>query len=131
MAAANSPYDRAAIRVRVAATIQVMISSPGDWVCLAMAAGTMKMPGPIIDPMTSVVESTRPRPFTKRLAMRVYCTAPVLHALANRRGGALCRKQIGDHGQPIGAGVERFLRVAARDPADRHQRLRGEPAQLA
>ena len=47
----------------------------------------MKMPEPIIDPMTSVVESSSPRPAIRLLAlallMRPYCTLSIFHALAD------------------------------------------------
>ncbi len=65
MAAASSPYESAAIRVSEAATIQVTINRPGDCVWRAMSAETMKMPEPIMEPITSVVASSRPRPFTR------------------------------------------------------------------
>src|SRR5436190_23293237 len=117
MAAANSPYVSAAIRVRVAATIQVTISRPGDWVWRAMSAETIKIPDPIMDPMTSVVESSRPRPLTKPLAldlpMRAYCTLPVFHPLTNRCGGAIERQKIADHGDRIRAGFEHGSRIVA------------------
>src|SRR5882672_7462517 len=100
------------------------MSRPGDWVCFAISAATMKMPEPIIEPITSVVASSRPRPFTKRLAMRVYCTLPVRNAGADGGGGAVGGEEIGYHSDRIGAGVEHGVHVLARDASDRYQGLR-------
>src|ERR1019366_10122613 len=44
---------------------QAASSPPVEPVCRAMSADTMKMPEPIIDPATIMVESNRPRPRTK------------------------------------------------------------------
>ncbi|MNT63702.1 hypothetical protein D3C72_2015380 [compost metagenome] len=43
---------------------QMTSSHPGEPTCRAISAETMKMPEPIIDPATIIVESSRPRPFT-------------------------------------------------------------------
>ncbi len=51
--------------VSAAVTSHAMISSPGDCTCRATSADTIKMPEPIIEPITSVVADTRPRPLTK------------------------------------------------------------------
>src|SRR5438067_13082914 len=100
------------------------MSRPGDCVCLVISAATMKMPEPIMEPITRVVASSRPRPFTKRLAMRVYCTLPVRDAGADGGGGAVCREEVGDDGDRIGAGFQHGARVLARDASDRSQGLR-------
>src|SRR6266571_1332979 len=39
-------------------------SQPGAPTCRVISAETMKMPEPIIDPATIMVESSRPRPWT-------------------------------------------------------------------
>ena len=44
------------------------MSSAGEPVMRAMSAETMKMPEPIMEPMTSVVALVRPRPFTNSLS---------------------------------------------------------------
>src|SRR5260370_5999535 len=92
----------------------------------------MKIPEPIIEPMTSVVASRRPRPFTRLVAvellMRVYCTLPISYALKDGRGGAIGGKQISDNGDRISAGVEHRSRIASGDAADRRQRLRRQMA---
>ena len=44
---------------------QVASSHPDEPTCRAMSAETMKMPEPIIDPATIIVESSRPSSRTK------------------------------------------------------------------
>ena len=51
--------------VSAAPMSQQRISRPGDFTWRATSALTMKMPEPIIEPITSVVAETSPRPFTK------------------------------------------------------------------
>jgi hypothetical protein len=46
-------------------TTQVRKNNPGDWTWRLMSAATMNTPEPIIDPITRVVASKRPRPFTR------------------------------------------------------------------
>src|SRR5438067_1905203 len=58
--AASSPYDNAAVIVRTPVTTQAISSQPGLPSCLAIAADTMKIPDPIIDPVTTMVESNNP-----------------------------------------------------------------------
>src|SRR5262249_22717700 len=107
----------------------------GDWVCLAISADTMKMPEPIIEPMTSVVESNSPRPATRRVALALlmtpYCTLPILHALADGSGGAIGGQQVADNGDGICSRFERGSSILARDATDRHQRPGCQPAPRA
>src|SRR6185436_5533382 len=135
MAAASSPYVSAAIRVKAAATTQVTMSRPGDCVWRAMSAETIKIPDPIMEPMTSVVASSRPRPLTRPfvfgLLMRAYCTLPFPHPLADGCGRAIGGQKIADDGYRIGAAFEHRWRVIARDAADRYERLvRDSPPDL-
>ncbi len=51
-----------------AATAQAAISSAGESTSRAISAETMKMPEPIIEPMTSMVALVRPRPLTSSLS---------------------------------------------------------------
>src|ERR1019366_350832 len=51
--------------VRAAPMSQQRMSRPGDLTWRATSELTMKMPEPIMDPMTSVVAEVRPRPLTK------------------------------------------------------------------
>src|SRR4028118_118565 len=44
--------------------IQTTSSQPGEPTCRAMIEETIKMPEPIIDPATIIVESSKPRPRT-------------------------------------------------------------------
>src|SRR5437879_13756359 len=44
---------------------QAIRSPPAEPVCRAISAETMKMPDPIIEPTTIIVESKRPRPRMK------------------------------------------------------------------
>src|SRR5690606_9538560 len=48
----------------MAVTSQTAISRPGEPTWRAISAETMKMPEPIIEPITIVVASRRPRPLT-------------------------------------------------------------------
>src|ERR1700716_2734384 len=45
-------------------TSQTTSNQPGAPTCRAMIEETMKMPEPIIEPATSMVESSKPRPLT-------------------------------------------------------------------
>ena len=56
-------YDYAApATVSNAVTIHVASSHPGLPTCLVISADTMKIPDPIIEPITIIVESANPRP---------------------------------------------------------------------
>ena len=56
---------RAPIRVSTPVTSQTTSSQPGAPTCRAMIEETMKMPEPIIEPATIIVESSRPKPRMK------------------------------------------------------------------
>src|SRR6185312_10053689 len=45
-------------------TTQAIINSPGELTSRAISAETMKMPDPIMDPITRVVALVRPKPLT-------------------------------------------------------------------
>src|SRR6185436_15359448 len=62
--AASSPYESAAVRVSNPVTIQTTSNHPGEPTWRAMIDETMKIPEPIIDPATSIVESNNPSPLT-------------------------------------------------------------------
>src|SRR5271157_1284295 len=49
-------------------TSHAAISSAGELTSRAISADTMKMPEPIIEPITSVVALVRPSPFTNSLS---------------------------------------------------------------
>src|SRR5262245_51276262 len=60
--AASSPYDNAPITVRSPVTTHTTSSQPGAPTCFEMPPETIKIPEPIIDPATIMVESSKPRP---------------------------------------------------------------------
>src|SRR5207247_10310449 len=60
--AASSPYDSAPTTVRMPVMTQATSSQPGLPLSRAICADTMKMPEPIIEPTTTMVESYRPSP---------------------------------------------------------------------
>jgi len=62
--AASSPKARAPTIVRNPVAIQVIRSPAGEPSCRATSAETMKMPEPIMEPITSIVASRRPSPWT-------------------------------------------------------------------
>src|SRR5882757_3409192 len=62
--AASSPYESAPTMVRKPVTSHAPISSAGELTSRLIPAETIKMPEPIMDPMTRVVALVRPRPFT-------------------------------------------------------------------
>jgi hypothetical protein len=53
----------------MAVTTHAPRKSAGEFVARAISASTMKMPEPIIDPITSAVEEKRPRLCTSREAL--------------------------------------------------------------
>ena len=53
------------MRVSAAVANQVTISRPGEFTCRPISAATMNTPEPIIEPITSVVAETSPRPLTR------------------------------------------------------------------
>ncbi len=63
--AASSPYESAAATVSTPVMSQAASSPPVEPVRRAMSAETMKMPEPIIEPTTIIVESNKPSPRTK------------------------------------------------------------------
>ena len=62
--AASSPYESAPTIVIKPVTSHAPISSAGELTSRAISADTIKMPEPIIDPMTRVVALVSPSPFT-------------------------------------------------------------------
>src|SRR5215213_4314123 len=60
--AASSPYDSAPTIVSRPATSHATSSQPALPTVRAMSAETMKMPDPIIEPTTTMVESYKPSP---------------------------------------------------------------------
>src|SRR5215831_17535979 len=60
--AANSPYESAPTTVSTPVTIQTTSNHPGDPTCFEMPPETIKMPDPIMDPATIIVESSKPSP---------------------------------------------------------------------
>src|ERR1043166_3825499 len=62
--AASSPYDSAAVSVSNPVTIQTTSNQPGEPTWRAMMDETIKIPEPIIEPATSIVESNNPNPLT-------------------------------------------------------------------
>src|SRR5581483_5120628 len=62
--AASSPYANAAVMVRKPVNSHAPIRRAGESVSRAISAETMKIPEPIIEPITSVVALVRPRPLT-------------------------------------------------------------------
>src|SRR5664279_2943173 len=67
--------------VRKPVSIQAPISSTGESTRREISADTMKMPEPIMDPITSVVALVRPKPFTNSLSPET--TETVLVSVAN------------------------------------------------
>src|SRR4029077_14924644 len=62
--AASSPYESAAVSVSNPVTMHTTSNHPGDPTWRAMIDDTMKIPEPIIEPATSMVESNKPSPLT-------------------------------------------------------------------
>ena len=60
--AASSPYDNAAATVSTPVITHESNSQPELPTSRAIDDDTIKMPDPIIDPATSIVESKRPKP---------------------------------------------------------------------
>src|SRR5437763_7394100 len=87
--AANSPYDSAAINVSRPVTSQTTSNQPGAPTCLAMIEETMKMPEPIIEPATSIVESSKPSPRTNLFSSVAGGCDMELWSLAVRISGEL------------------------------------------
>src|SRR5271156_3931418 len=130
-------------------TIQTVSRSPGLCTCAAISAETMKIPEPIIEPQTIIVESKRPSPLTNsdwpaatpalgkaasaiRAAPRSLARTPRVKNFRRdaqifcRAFGRLpCRHQIANHGDRIGAGAIDRLGVFRRDSATRHNRFPG------
>ena len=63
-------------------TTQAAMSNTGESTSRAISAETMKMPEPIMEPMTSVVALVRPRPLTHSLSLEAMET--VLVSVAKR-----------------------------------------------
>src|SRR5512140_2241992 len=71
-----------------AVTAHVMISSEGELTCRAMSADTMKMPEPIIEPMTMAVELGRPSPRINSAPGLAFCSIRPAVACAHHHAGA-------------------------------------------
>src|SRR4051794_3997796 len=96
--------------VSSAVTIQVIMSRPGDCTCREMSAETMKIPEPIIEPMTSVVPSMRPRPLTScdsdLVAVAIRKPDPFFRTSAERARIAFLWIEVADDCERIGARFE-------------------------
>jgi hypothetical protein len=75
-------------KVSTAVATQVISSNPGEFTCRAISADTIKMPEPIIDPTTSVVESSSPRPLIRPC---LYFVASRCHSSIRSRKDTLVR----------------------------------------
>src|SRR5258708_39471906 len=110
--------------VSSAVTTQVMIIRPGDWTWREISAETMKIPEPIMDPITSVVESSRPSPFTRvvGVAVLVVCIGqlhPFLRSCADRGSSTFMRVKIADDGDGNGSGIQGLPGIWSGDTAHR------------
>src|ERR1035437_4011631 len=74
-------------------TTQAAMSSAGESTSRAISAETMKMPEPIMEPMTSVVALVRPRPLIHSLSPAID-TVFVSVAKGPRVGGEGARKNL-------------------------------------
>src|SRR5436309_2448652 len=68
---ASSPYEMAPTTVRTPVNAQAASNQPALPSVRAISADTRKMPDPIIDPTTTIVESKRPRPRENSVSRRV------------------------------------------------------------
>ena len=68
--AASSPYESAPTSVINPVATHTASSSAGLRTCPAISADTIKMPEPIIEPITIIVESTNPSPFSSPVLSR-------------------------------------------------------------
>src|SRR5450631_766504 len=94
-------------------TSHAAISSAGELTSRAISAETMKMPEPIIEPITSVVALVRPSPFTNSLSPLVRET--VFVSVLNRPLGV--GKLSSEESTPKAAGI--LLLPAAENSAGR------------
>src|ERR1700758_2355148 len=122
-------------------TAQAMIRRPGELTSRAISAETIKIPEPIMDPMTRVVALVSPSPLTSSpapgaLACAVFERSSadvgifVLYVLLQNAEKILnCfgrrLKKIRYYGHRIGACVPHLSAVRPRDAADRDQRSCG------
>src|SRR3974390_3920149 len=127
--------------VRKPVTSHAPRSNAGELVSRAISADTIKMPEPIIEPMTSVVALVRPSPFTNSLSPPVRETVFVSVLKEPLESGRCLRKnlhekpqeflcrasrrtqQVRDDCYRIGPRLDHRLRVLARDASDHHQPL--------
>src|SRR5688500_8390383 len=93
-----------------------------------MSAETMKMPDPIIEPITIVVESRSPSRLTNPASALPSATVlmcdphPFLRPFADRRFRGFVRVQIANHGSRPYPGPPHFRRILPRYAADRYHR---------
>src|SRR5437879_750397 len=130
---------------------QAIRSPPAEPVCRAMSAETIKIPDPIIEPTTIMVESKRPSPRIKPdsvamgsgevtdVAGDVFTVSPsILFAGARSfseislgaSGRILCGNQVARHGQGIGAGAKSNCGAFEGDAANGDERFAGMAASL-
>src|SRR6476646_6667209 len=123
--------------VRNPVTAQAMISSAGESTRRAISADTIKMPEPIIDPMTSVVALVRPRPLTNSGLLPAEGPPDgvlelssadvgifVLYVLpqnAQKILNCFCRgvQKVSNHCYRIGPGFPDLMGIDTRNPANR------------
>src|SRR5436305_896921 len=102
--AANSPKESAAAITSSPLTSHAASSHPAEPTCRAILAETMKMPEPIIDPVTIITESSRPSSRTNPWAPRSSRTeVSAIEATKIEEGGRGCHPPT----RPAGAGGPR------------------------
>src|SRR5271166_4856429 len=115
-------------------TSQAAMSSEGESTRRAISAETMKMPEPIIEPMTNVVALVRPRPFTNSFSsettLAVFASVPKEPRIVWREQAQefLCNfswgvEKIRDDSDRVSSGLNHRAGIDAGDAADGDQRL--------
>jgi hypothetical protein len=98
--AASSAQHNAPVMVITPASAQATSSQPGEPINLELSAEVMKMPDPIIEPITIIVPSTRVRPRTSlgavvsAMAARFINSAQTSKGLSVRQASYLVRKVV-------------------------------------
>src|SRR5579884_3451007 len=154
--AASSPYVTAAATVMMPLTTHDSRKSPGEPTSRAISAATMKMPDPIIEPMTIVVQSSRPSPSTRpaagarwaELSATVAAMLPSLQRVngplsrgreysakrleefSRLRPDVLSSEKIMDHSYRIRSRFDNLRRRRKRYSTDRYERLARQCAHL-
>src|SRR5215831_16930247 len=99
--AASSPKLRAAATVKIPVISHTTSNQPGPPTCLEISAETRKIPEPIIDPATIIVESSKPSARKRPEDLSRIAPLSAIWVSCKREERASAHHTLGRHGSEL------------------------------